>query len=156
LLHTLAFQTSHALWHHLSAYLPTCLSVCLPTCLSAYLSICLQYEYLCLKLKGKNTRRKWKFPKTYFQEPSQCPLPHLGARTLLTFQGAGQRFDWGLLPPPAATLNATMHRLRPVDIVVFNVGECRGVQGVKGREGCGGSYMPRHDTHTHPLLLILF
>lgn len=80
-----------------------------------------QYEYLCLKLKGKNTRKKWKFPKNYFMVPSECPLPHLGA--LLTFQGAGQRFDWARLPPPAATLNSTMYRLGPSDVVVFNVGE---------------------------------
>ena len=85
----------------------------------------MQYEYLCLKLKGKNTRKKWKFPKNYFLLPSECPLPLLGGggSTLLTFQGAGQRFDWARLPAPAATLNATMHSLRPEDVVVFNVGE---------------------------------
>ena len=82
-----------------------------------------QFEYLCLKLRGKNTRRKWKFPKNYFLEPSRCPLPHLGARTLLTFEGAGQRFDWARLPPPAVTLNNSIHALKPMDVVVFNVGE---------------------------------
>jgi hypothetical protein len=81
-----------------------------------------QYEYLCLKLKGRNTRRKWKFPKDYFMKPSQCPLPHLGANTMLTFEGAGQRFDWARLPSAAVTLNASMHRLRALDVVVFNAG----------------------------------
>jgi len=81
-----------------------------------------QYEYLCLKLRGRNSRRKWKFPKDYFMKPSHCPLPHLGARTLLTFEGAGQRFDWARLPSAAATLNASLHGLRAVDVVVFNAG----------------------------------
>ena len=55
--------------------------------------------------------------------PSHCPLPHIGARTLLTYEGAGQRFDWARLPSAAATLNASLHRLRPVDVVVFNAGD---------------------------------
>ena len=85
--------------------------------------VCIQYEYLCLKLKGKNTRKKWRHPKDYFFVPSQCPLPHLGANTLLTYEGAGQRFDWARLPSASITLNKTMHRLKSKDVVLFNVGQ---------------------------------